>query len=513
MAAKRKRKNETAAAKACRFLERLHVPEGVHAKKPLRLAPFQQSFVHGALSPDTSIAALSVARGNAKSALAAGLGLAELLGELNPQPRRDVILAARVRDQARVMWSFAEALCLSLPDATRARLKFRRSPRLEIEFDGEDGPHLLRAIAADGKSALGSGPTMCICDERAWWPGDKGDELQAALETGLGKRGGRMLMISTSANSDANTFSRLLDNPPPGCFVQEHRPAPGLPADDLDSIRLANPGAEHGIGASLEWLQASARRAIARGGSALATYRLFHRNERVSAELRDVLLTVDQWMSAEVATLPPRQGPVIVGLDLGGSASMSASAFYWMETGRLEIYATFPSEPSLVNRGLGDGVGDRYSRMAERGELTTLGAKTVPVAAWMAQEWARIEGESVAAVVADRYKQSELAEAFQRAGVTAPVIWRGMGFKDGSEDIERFRRAVFDGAVRTTESLLMRSAIADTVCLRDPAANVKLAKARSTGRIDPVAAAILAVAEGARRRARPSPKPMRVIWA
>jgi len=305
----------------------------------------------------------------------------------------------------------------------------------------------------------------------------------------------------------------LLDNPPPGCYVQEHRPPPGLPADDLDSLKIANPGAVYGIGASIEWLQASARRAIARGGNALASFRLFHRNERVSSEARDVLLTVDQWMSAETLTLPPREGPVIVGLDLGGSASMSASAFYWPVTSRLETYATFPSEPNLVNRGLGDGVGNRYAQMADRGELTTLGAKTVPVAAWMAQEWRRIEGATVAAVVADRYKQSELAEAFQHAGITAPVIWRGMGFKDGSEDIERFRRAVFDGAVRTTESLLMRSAIADAVCVLDPAANVKLTKARSTGRIDPVAAAVLAVAEGMRRRARPAPKAPRMVWA
>lgn len=509
---RRERVPLTAAEKACRFLERLHVPEGPLARKPLRLAPFQTSFVHGSLAPDTSIAALSVARGNAKSALSAGLGLAELLGELNPQPRRDVILAARIRDQAKTMWSFAEAMCLSLPDKVRANLRFRRSPRLEIEYDGDGGGHVLRAIAADGKSALGSGPTMCICDERAWWPPDRGDELQAALETGLGKRGGRMLMISTSASSDANTFSRLLDSPPPGCYVQEHRAPPGLPADDLESLALANPAARYGIGASLEWLQASARRAIARGGNALASFRLFHRNERVSAEARDVLLSLDQWLAAETDQLPARSGPVIVGLDLGGSASMSAVAFYWPETTRLEVYGWFPSEPSLVNRGLGDGVGDRYQRMAERGELFTTGARTVPVAAWLGEVWTRIAGQTVAAVVSDRYKQSELGEAFQRAGIMSPIIWRGMGFKDGSEDIERFRRAVFDGHVRIVESLLMRSAIADTVCLRDPANNVKLAKARSTGRIDPVAAAILAVAEGARQRARPAPKAPRMLW-
>ena len=88
-----------------------------------------------------------------------------------------------------------------------------------------------------------------------------------------------------------------------------------------------------------------------------------------------------------------------------------------------------------------------------------------------------------------------------------------MGFHDGSEDIERFRRSIFDGDVRAPESLLMRSAMADAVCLRDPANNMKLAKARSLGRIDAAAASVLAVAEGARRKARPAPKPARLIWA
>ena len=71
-----------------------------------------------------------------------------------------------------------------------------------------------------------------------------------------------------------------------------------------------------------------------------------------------------------------------------------------------------------------------------------------------------------------------------------------MGFRDGGEDIERFKRAAFDGKVKARPSLLLRSAFADAVCLRDPANNAKLAKARSTGRIDAAAASVLAVAEG-----------------
>src|SRR5262249_55901266 len=157
--------------------------------------------------------------------------------------------------------------------------------------------------------------------------------LEHALLSGLGKRGGRALIISTSAADDSHPFSKWLDDAQEGVYRQEHRPEPGLPADDLESLRIANPGAEHRIGASIEWLEAQARRAIARGGSSLTAFRLYHRNERVSSETRDLVLTGDEWQACETGELPPRSGPVVVGIDLGGSASMTAAAFYWIETG------------------------------------------------------------------------------------------------------------------------------------------------------------------------------------
>lgn len=500
------------ATAAIRFLEGLEIPQGPKAGQRLKLAPFQRQFVKGALAEGVNTGVLSIGRGNAKTAVSAGLALAELLGVLGEQPAREAIIAARVRDQARIAWDFAAQFALGLPEDVQKRLTFRRSPRLEIEYEDDRGSHFLRAIAADGKSALGGAPTLVLMDERGHWQAGKGDDLEHALLSGLGKRGGRALIISTSAADDAHPFSKWIDEPLPGAYVQEHRPPPGLPADDRDSLLLANPGARHGIGADMAWLEAQARRAIARGGSALTTFRLYNRNERISGETRDLLITVDEWMACEVAELPPRDGPCIIGIDLGGSASMSAAAFFWPLTGRLEALGTFPASPSLADRGASDGVSGRYEEMRDRGELSTLGDKTVPVAAWLAEVMRHVQGQQIGAICADRYKQAELGEGMQRAGVTAPVVWRGQGFRDGGEDAERFRRAAFDGQIKASPSLLLRSAFADTVCLRDPANNIKIAKARSTGRIDAAAATVLAVAEGARQLARPQGK-ARVQWA
>lgn len=499
-----------AAETAIRFLETLKIPEGPKASEPLRLAEFQRSFVRGALDPENMVACLSIGRGNAKTALSAGLALGSLIGAWDAQPKREILFAARNRDQAKTAFNFLVGFIEGLPEGEQELFTIRRGSRLEVEYEGNGGG-MARCIAADGRSILGGAPTLAILDERAAWERDKGDLLENAILSGLGKRNGKALIISTSAPDDANTFSKWLDEPPPGTFVQEHRPPFGLPADDLDSLLVANPGAIEGIGASAEWLMAQARRAIARGGSALSSFRNLNRNESVSTEDRSVLVTVDEWLSAEVKPddLPAREGPCILGIDLGGSRSMSAAAFYWPETGRLEAVGTFPAIPTLADRGAADGVSGRYVEMQQRGELTVLGENTVPPGPWLVEVAKLVEGATITCIVGDRFRHAEFTEAMQKANLRVPFIWRGFGWKDGSEDIERFRRALFDGEVKTLPSLLLRSAFADAITLVDPAGNHKLAKSRSLGRIDAAAATVLAVAEGARRVARPA-RPARV---
>ncbi|RYH02856.1 terminase [Salipiger sp. IMCC34102] len=508
-------RGKSPGVRAIQFLGLLRIPEGKKAGKPLKLANFQRSFVKGAFGKKVTVGVLSIGRGNAKTALSAGLALADLVGALDeaPQPNREIIFAARNRDQARIAFNFVLGYIAGLPVEDQAMFTIRRGSKLEVEFAGNGGG-LARCIAADGKSVLGGAPTLAILDERAAWEREKGDNLENAILSGLGKRDGRALIISTSAADDTNTFSRWLDEPPPGAYVQEHRPAFGLPADDLPSLLEANPGASEGIGSTPDWLVSQARSAIARGGSALTSFRNLNRNERVSIENRSVLVTVDEWLSAEVspAELPPRDGPCVLGVDLGGSRSMSAASFYWPNTGRLESLGTFPASPSLADRGASDGVAGRYTEMLERGELSVMGENTVPPGPWMAAIVRQLDGIQPACIVGDRFRHAEFTEALNNAGLArVPLIWRGFGWKDGSEDIERFRRALFDGEVKAVPSLLLRFAFADAVTLIDPAGNAKLGKGRSLGRIDAAAATVLAVAQGARMKAAPQQK-RRVQW-
>jgi len=70
------------SSKAISFLETLRIPEGPMAGALLRLAPFQKQFVRGAVADGVNVACLSIGRGNAKTALAAGIALGSVMGRL-----------------------------------------------------------------------------------------------------------------------------------------------------------------------------------------------------------------------------------------------------------------------------------------------------------------------------------------------------------------------------------------------------------------------------------------------
>jgi len=142
-----------------------------------------------------------------------------------------------------------------------------------------------------------------------------------------------------------------------------------------------------------------------------------------------------------------------------------------------------------------------------------MGGSTVPVHKFLANVVELLDGQPPAAVVGDRFRHAEFVEALRGAGLErVPCVWRGMGWKDGSEGVERFRRALFEGKIRTIPSLLLRSAFADAITLVDPAGNHKLARGRSTGRIDAAAATVIAVAQGVRMQGQPETK-ARLAWA
>ena len=101
-----------------------------------------------------------------------------------------------------------------------------------------------------------------------------------------------------------------------------------------------------------------------------------------------------------------------------------------------------------------------YRECHRRGELLKLGRRSVDVDALLQASLARF-GRPVA-VVADRWREGELRDALEAARIPPGAFSaRGMGFKDGGEDVRVFRRACAAGRVTPAVSLLLRSSMAE----------------------------------------------------
>ena len=329
-------------------------------------------------------------------------------------------------------------------------------------------------------------------------PEGQRDTWNAMLSSTSG-RDGRLLCISILGDGPMMAELQGRRNDPAVCW---HGYATPVDADPLhpDTWHAANPGLRDGI-KSEKYMQDMARRASASPAD-MAAFRAYDLNAPGAPD-RALLVTMQQWQEAKREP-GPRAGWCTLGVDLGGSSSMTAAAAYWPESGRMEVWAALPGVPDLAARALADGVGNRYARMADRGELIVYpGVKTTPVHHFLRSVFDMLSGEKVVAIVADRYRQSEAEDVYAQLGIRAARVWRGQGWMDASHDVRAFQRAVIAGRLRTGENLLMESAIMESALAIDPAGNQKLDKARARGRIDAASAGVLAAGEAERRAGRP----------
>ena len=492
----------SAADRTRRYVRGLVIGQGRHAGKPFEVLRWQGRFLRGALADGVSESALSLARGGGKSTFTAALACAALDGPL-AEPAGEVLIVASSHEQGQIVYRHCLRFLAPKIEAGAFRVADTvNTSRLTHRKTGT----MLVVKGSDPKRLHGAAPVLTIADELAQWPNPRIAEMLAALRTAAGKiPGSRLLLIGTRPADESHPFAVALRE---ADYSQVHAAAPGDSPFARRTWRKANPSLDHMV--DLETAIAREAKAARRDPSLLASFKALRINMGTADTEQATLLAADTWAAIEGDA--ERLGRPVWGLDLGTSAAQSAVAAFWPESGRLEVMAAFPWQPSLAERGLRDGVGPLYQLCADRGELVRAGQRAVELALLFRQALARFGPP--AAIAADRWRDAEAYDALNAAGVPiAPFEARGQGFKDGAEDVRLFRRACLEGRVRPAESLLLRHAMSEARVVMDPAGNAKLAKQSEGGRRlrardDAAAAAIVAVALGSRLEAAPR-RPMR----
>jgi len=350
------------ADRMLKFLETLPIVSGLRAGERMRLLEFQRDFIRNVYGPVDDaghrivrLGVLSVARGNGKTGLLAGMGLAHLLGPM-AEPYGEVYAAALDREQAGILYKMTKAYIEATPWMA-ARVNVRDWHK---SIEDDETRSTWAALTSDARKAHGLAPSFWIADEAAQW---KSRELWDNLATGMGKRAQALgITISTQARDDLHFFSELLDaEADPTVHVQLHAAPADCDLDDREAWALANPAL--GEFRDLKEFEISCDRAM-RMTSAEPAFRLLYLNQRVDGSARFISPTDWDANGEPFDPLELEGERSFGGLDLSTTKDLTALALYFPDSGRLLVWHFAPAD-TLNERAETDRV--PYPRWAAEG--------------------------------------------------------------------------------------------------------------------------------------------------
>ena len=484
------------------FLEDLPITQGSLAGTKLSVRPRQRDFLAAIYAENADggrpvrTAVLSVGRKNGKTQLIAGLALCHLCGP-EAEGRGEVYVAANDREQAGKCFAEMVAILDGHPEL-RARVNvIKHSKRMEV-MTGEGRGSIFAALSADASTKQGLSPNFVVYDELGTAP--KRD-LYDALDTAMGARDDPLMaVISTQAASDQAVLSELIDYGRKVNAGELVDPSFHLtlyaadPADDPwseDTWRKANPAL--GDFRSIEDVRRQAGQAE-RMPAREQAFRNLILNMRVDAHVR--FLTKAEW-DANGGTFDPAELAGVEcygGLDLSAARDLTAFvlAFPRPDGRTVVLPQFFLPEGGIEAKAEEDRV--PYPLWARQGFLTLTPGRTIDpghVAQAVADAALSYDLRRLAY---DRWRIGDLKRELATMGAEVPLEPFGQGCRDMAPAVDKLERHVAEGELAHAGNPILTFCASNAVIERDAAGNRKLAKHKSSGRIDGIVALAMALA-------------------
>lgn len=484
------------------FIEKYcKVPEGSKVGQELVLEEFQKEFIRAVYDgKDVQLAILSMARKNGKTALIACLLLVHVVGPL-AETNSQIVSAALTRDQAALVFKLASKMVYLNPKL-EAVTKVIPSGKTII---GLAKNVEYKALSADGGSNMGISPIVVIADEFGQVIGPSSLFIEA-LETAQGAyENPLMFVISTQAPSDTAWLSIQIDDsirsgdPSVVCHLYAADEKAGLL--DEEEWKKANPAL--GVFRSEKDLKRQLKKAN-RLPTKEASARNLLLNQRVSQERLWLAPSIWKENGGEMDWSVFQGRSISVGLDLSMRNDLTAAVFAACDDdGVVHLYPlVFTPSDTLKERALLDRA--PYEAWVRDGHLIAVPGKTITYD-WVSEYLTLFCAENsleVTSIEFDRWRMEVFSSAAEKAGFAQSAEWNevGQGYKDFSPRCEATMSLMLETKIRHGNHPLLTMAAANAIAVSDPAGSIKLDKSKSTARIDPLVAgvmAIFAVTEGA----------------
>ena len=487
------------AGRIIAFMESLPVTKGILAGQNMKLLPNQKAFIKAVYGKTPRrIAIKSEPRGNGKTGLLAGLCLAHLIGP-EAEQRGEVYSAAIDKKQAGLIFNEMKAIIEAVP-AFDEVCNIRRFDKIIEVMHGQGVGSIYESLSADVRRAHGLSPTFWVYDEYAQ---TRTDELMANLQTAMGKRKRSLgVVISTQAATDHHPLSVMIDDAlrgeDPDVYVQ--LTAAPVDADPFDEKvwRKCNPA--WGRFLDKEEFRSQARRAQ-RVPSFTGRFLNLRLNQRVEAEDRFINATDWRACGHKIDADALRGKRCFLGLDLSSTTDLTALAAFFPDTGDLLVWFWRPAD-TLDEAERLDHV--PYRVWIREGFMETTPGRAIDKS-YVVHRLGEIAAlYDVQACAYDRWGIEEVKRLIADDDIKITLTEWGQGYKDMSPALSALEKLILQGELRHPQSPPLDYCVGNAIAVSDPAGGRKLDKSKSTGRIDGLQAAAMAVGLAART---PTKKP------
>lgn len=489
--------DEHAALAAERFFERvLRHTKGRWAGEPFVLQPWQRDQIIRPLfgwkrrdgSRRYRRAYIEIPRKQGKSTISSGVALLLLLGD--GEPGAEIYSAAADRPQAAIVFEQAKQFVEGSPLLSRELRVYRN------HIEAPKTNSVYRVLSADAFTKHGLNAHGIVFDELHAQPNR---ELWDVLTTSMGARRQPLMLAITTAGYDRNSICweqheharRVIADP---AFDPEYF-AYIAAADDADdwtspaTWRKANPSLN--VTVTEDYLAAECARALA-SPAYQNTFRRLYLNQWTQQETRWIDMRAwDECGKTAIGDLAGRT--CYGGLDLASTTDIAALVLAFPPTGDGEPMTLLPffwiPQDAMIERERRDRV--PYSTWMQQGLVEATPGNVIDYA-YIRNRINELSGlYDLREVAYDPWNATQLSVELIGDGIN--MIEMRQGFASLSAPSKELMRLILSGNVAHGGNAVLRWMADNVTARQDPAGNVRPDKAKSTGRIDGIVAAVMAI--------------------
>lgn len=479
------------------------MPSGIGQGELVVLREWQRDFIRRVYDPSNEHgkrrvrrALLSIARKNAKTALAAMLVLVHLVGP-ESKYNGEVYSAATDRHQAGHIYKMAMQM-VELNDELKTLCKCLHTTKRIICYHNGS---FYQSLSADARRQHGFNPHFVIYDELAQ---ALNRDMWDVLSTSFGAQDeGLLLAISTQSSDAQSIMTELCDDAEaqesgelvdPTFYGKVYTIPDGVDPYDEANWPLANPAI--GDFRDLDDMRSLAEKAK-RSPTAEAMFFNLNCNRRVDGVQR--LVNSSDWKACgkEIDEKDLIGFPCFGALDLSARQDLTAFSLVWeLPDAKVATKCWFwTPEDELLERSKRDGA--LYLDWVQAGHLKTIAGRSVNYGV-VVRDIAQLRAKfAVKSIVYDRWRIDEFRRELEVAGENADkwgLIEFGQGFKDMSPAIDRLETLVINHDLSHDANPVLTYCLSNVRVLRDPSGNRKFDKRQATRRIDGAVTMAMAVA-------------------